>query len=116
MNSSAVPWNQVAIIRPSSCQTLRKRSHIRPSRQMAQFSMRSRMIRRSGSSPAAASGMAGGGRQMPGIDADAPERLLVFQLDWGIEDERRIGRAIQPPVVLDFRLELSRRPAGIAEG
>ena len=46
MNSSAVPWNHVAIIRPSSCQTVRKRSQSPASRQTAQFSTSSR-IRRS---------------------------------------------------------------------
>ena len=33
MKSSAVPWNQVAIMRPSSCQTVRKRSQSPASRQ-----------------------------------------------------------------------------------
>ena len=47
MNSSAGPWNQVAIITPSSCQTVRKRSQSPASRQTAQFSMRSRIARRS---------------------------------------------------------------------
>ena len=28
MNSSREPWNQVAIMRPSSCHTVRKRSHM----------------------------------------------------------------------------------------
>src|SRR5262245_2850567 len=43
MKSSAGPWNQVAIIRPSSCQTVRKRSQSPASRQTAQFSTRRRM-------------------------------------------------------------------------
>src|SRR5262245_48043962 len=43
MNSSAGPWNQVAIIRPSSCQTVRKRSQSPASRQTTQFSTRSRI-------------------------------------------------------------------------
>ena len=38
MNSSAVPWVHVAIIRPSSNQTVRKRSQSPASRQTAQFS------------------------------------------------------------------------------
>src|SRR5947209_12996006 len=115
MNSSAVPWNQVAIIRPSSCQTVRKRSHIMASRQIAQFSMRSRMIRRSGSRPGCASGMPGGGREISRVDADPPQRLLIFQLYRRIENKRRIGRAVQPAIVLDFGLKLARCPAGIAE-
>src|SRR4029079_2262380 len=38
MKSSQLPWNQVAIIRPSSCQTVRNRSHSPESRQTTQFS------------------------------------------------------------------------------
>src|SRR5947207_10988421 len=49
MNSSKLPWNQVAIMRPSGCQTVRKRSHSRASRQSAQFSTSSRMLRLSSS-------------------------------------------------------------------
>src|SRR5580704_4133831 len=44
MNSSNVPWNQVAIMRPSACQTVRKRSHSRASRHTAQFSTSWRMV------------------------------------------------------------------------
>ena len=47
MKSSAGPWNQVAIIRPSGCQTVRKRSQSPASRHTAQFSTRSRMASRS---------------------------------------------------------------------
>ena len=47
MNSSAVPWNHVAIMRPSSCQTVRKRSQSPASRHTAQFSTSSRIARRS---------------------------------------------------------------------
>src|SRR5947209_6637862 len=85
------------------------------SRQMAQFSMRSRMISRSGSTPVPASGMAGGGRQMPGVYTDPAQRPLVFELDRRVEDERRVGRAIQPTIMLDFRFELAGGPARIAE-
>ena len=46
MNSSAVPWNQVAIIRPSSCQTVRSRSQSPASRQTAHDSTSSRIARR----------------------------------------------------------------------
>src|ERR1044072_66132 len=47
MNSSREPWNQVACITPSSCHTVRKRSHIRASRSTAQSSTSWRMARRS---------------------------------------------------------------------
>src|SRR5262245_56242093 len=43
MKSSHGPWNQVAIIRPSSCQTVRKRSQSPASRQTTQFSTRLRI-------------------------------------------------------------------------
>src|SRR5579862_7501272 len=49
MNSSNVPWNHVAHMRPSACQTVRKRSHKRASRHTAQFSTSSRMTRLSSS-------------------------------------------------------------------
>ena len=48
MNSSPVPCVQVAIMRPSGCQTVRKRSQSPASRQIAQFCNNSR-IRRSSS-------------------------------------------------------------------
>ena len=47
MNSSAEPWNQVAIMRPSACQTVRKRSQSPASRHTAQFSTNSRIACRS---------------------------------------------------------------------
>src|SRR5665213_3173937 len=47
MKSAAEPWNQVAIITPSSCQTVRKRSQSPASRQTAQFSINSRRASRS---------------------------------------------------------------------
>src|ERR1044072_6741612 len=47
MNSSREPWNQVACITPSSCHTVRKRSHSRASRSTAQSSTSWRMVRRS---------------------------------------------------------------------
>src|SRR6185295_12858255 len=50
MNSSTVPWNQVAIIRPSGCHRARKRSHISPSRRTTQFSTASRTTKRSNAS------------------------------------------------------------------
>ena len=47
MNSSAVPWNQVAIMRPSSCHTVRKRSQSPASRHTTQFSTNARIASRS---------------------------------------------------------------------
>src|SRR5262245_14096780 len=43
MKSSAGPWNQVAIMYPSSCQTVRNRSQSPASRQTTQFSTSSRI-------------------------------------------------------------------------
>ena len=43
MNSSAEPWNQVAVIQPSSCHTVRKRSQSPASRHSAQFCTTSMM-------------------------------------------------------------------------
>ena len=40
---------------------------------------------------------------------------LIFAVDVGVEDQFRIGRAMQPAIGLDLGLELARRPAGIAE-
>ncbi len=47
MKRSAEPWNQVAIIRPSECQTPRKRSQSPASRHTAQFWTTSRISSRS---------------------------------------------------------------------
>src|SRR6185295_155170 len=43
MNFSAGPWNQVAFIQPSGCQTVLKRSQSPESRQITQFSTVSRI-------------------------------------------------------------------------
>ena len=43
MKSAAGPWNQVAIMNPSSCQTVANRSQSPASRHTAQFSTRSRI-------------------------------------------------------------------------
>src|SRR5205814_378755 len=43
MKSDAAPWNHVAVMRPSSCHTVRKRSQSPASRHTAQFSMTSRI-------------------------------------------------------------------------
>ena len=47
MKSAAGPWNQVAIITPSSCQTVAKRSQSPASRHTTQFSTSSRISWRS---------------------------------------------------------------------
>jgi len=47
MKSSAPPWNQVAIMTPSWCQTERNSFQRPVSRHVAQFSISSRMARRS---------------------------------------------------------------------
>ena len=47
MNSSAGPWNQVAIMRPSACQTVRNRCQSPASRHTTQFSTTSRIANRS---------------------------------------------------------------------
>src|SRR5262249_55620560 len=50
MNSSKLPSTHVVIIRPSSCHSSRKRSHLRASRNKAQFSTISRIVSLSKSS------------------------------------------------------------------
>src|SRR4051794_12940743 len=62
------------------------------------------------------SGVAGVARQHAERDADLLERLLVFLVGVLAEDQLRIGRTMQPPVLLNLVLELSRRPAGVAQG
>ena len=54
-------------------------------------------------------------RQHAGIDPDLAQGALVFFLDVAAEDQIRVGVAVQPAIVLDFGLQLSGRPAGIAE-
>ena len=65
--------------------------------------------------PAPPSGVACVAHEMRRIDADLGECARVLGLEIGIEDEIGIGRAIEPAVRLDLALELSRRPAGVAE-
>src|SRR5688500_3194905 len=60
------------------------------------------------------SGVADLARQHAGTDADLLQRAFVFRLD-GAEDQIAISAAVQPAVVLQFALELARRPAGVAE-
>ncbi len=50
MKSRAGPWNQVAVIQPSSCHTVAKRSQSPASRHSTQFSITSRMACRSAAS------------------------------------------------------------------
>src|SRR5689334_16146947 len=90
MKSSAEPWNQVAIMRPSSCQTLRKRSQSPASRHTAQFSMRSRMASRS-SSGTQESYL---GRTMPSID------LTRRAIHAAAACARRLGVRVDEPLLL----------------
>ena len=46
-NSAAVPWNQVAIIRPSGCHNVKNRSQSPESRQITQSSISLRICSRS---------------------------------------------------------------------
>src|SRR6187397_3360726 len=69
-----------------------------------------------GSSPRVAkSGVSGFARELAEVDADLAHRLLVFTAGVWAEDQLRIGVAIEPAVLGDLVLELSRRPARIAE-
>src|SRR3954447_26738881 len=54
-------------------------------------------------------------RQHAGIDADLAQRAQIFFLDVAAEDQVGIGVAMQPAIVLDFGLQLARRPAGVTE-
>src|SRR6516162_1858632 len=62
------------------------------------------------------SGVAGFARQHAKVDADLPERQHIFPAGVRTEDQLRVCRAMQPPIVLDLVLELTGRPAGVAEG
>lgn len=53
--------------------------------------------------------------QHGGIDADLRQCAIVFAIDVIIEQDRRIGRPMQPAIRLDFGFQLGRRPSGIAE-
>ena len=59
--------------------------------------------------------VAGFARQHAEVDADLAQRLVVLAFGVGAEDQLRIGRAMQPAVLLDLGFQLPRRPAGIAE-
>src|SRR6476646_10452893 len=53
--------------------------------------------------------------QSPGSDADLAERAIIFAVDFRIENQLWVGRAMQPAIGLDLALELPGRPPGIAE-
>ncbi len=52
--------------------------------------------------------------ELPKVDAHLAERSLIRRIQCGIEDERRIGRTIEPAIMLHLGLELPRRPAGVS--
>jgi len=62
------------------------------------------------------SGITGIRGELPKVDAHPTERSLILRIQCGIEDERGIGRAIEPAIMLHLGLELTRRPAGISQG
>src|SRR5262249_11533359 len=83
MNSSWEPWNHVAHICPSLCQTVRKRSHIRASRHSAQFSISSRIAMRS----AAALGIDGPSSHGRLVPATHLFMVIILQ-DMDVRDKR----------------------------
>src|SRR5262245_26499019 len=54
-------------------------------------------------------------RQHAEIDADLPERLLVFSARVLAENELGIASTVKPAIMLYLVFELARRPAGVAE-
>ena len=48
------------------------------------------------------------------MNAELPERPIVFRADVGAENKIGICGAMQPPIVLNLMLELSRRPGNHA--
>src|SRR5262249_9853188 len=62
-----------------------------------------------------ASGVPGLARQHAEVDADLLQGATIFAVGVLAEDQLAIGRAMQPAVMLDLVLELSRFPAGVAE-
>jgi hypothetical protein len=68
------------------------------------------------SRPAAALGITGIRGKLPKVHPRLAERPLILRIQCGIEDERGIGRAIEPAIVLHLGLELTRRSAGTTEG
>src|SRR5215475_9964219 len=65
--------------------------------------------------PDPASGVAGLAREHAEVDADLLQRLDVLGLGVLAEDQLGIGGAVQPAVLIDLGLELTGRPAGVAE-
>src|ERR1700729_2516953 len=57
------------------------------------------------------SGVAGFARQHAGVNAEFAQGAIIFLADIAAEDQVRISAAMQPAIVLDFVLQLSRRPA-----
>src|SRR5579885_483739 len=66
-------------------------------------------------SPKPALGVASVAREHADIDSDLAQRSLVLPLDVRAEDKVRVGRTMQPAVLLDLVLKLTRRPTGVAE-
>src|SRR5690606_9310140 len=62
-----------------------------------------------------ASGVPGLAGEHPRIDAEHAQGAVVLGFQRHVEDQLRIGRAVQPSVGLDLAFELARAPAGIAE-
>ena len=60
-------------------------------------------------------GVARFARQHAQVNADLAQRLFVFTVGIGTEDQFRIGCAMQPAVRLDLVFQLPGRPTGIAE-
>ena len=54
------------------------------------------------------SGVAGVHGQHRRLDADAAQGHLVAQIGGGVEDQLRIGRAVEPAIGLEFHLQLAR--------
>jgi len=53
------------------------------------------------------SGVAGFARQHAGIDAELAQRLFVFGVGVGTEDQFGVGGAMQPAVLLNFLFQLT---------
>src|SRR5919107_2314424 len=62
-----------------------------------------------------ASGVAGFHGQHGGLDAEPAQGHLVAEFGRGVEDQLRVGRAVEPAIGLELDFELSRAPARIAE-
>ena len=60
--------------------------------------------------------MAGVADEMRHVDADQRHRLVVLEVDILVEHDFRVGGSMQPAIVLNFGLELTRTPARITQG